>query len=107
MTELFNKKDLDDVVLSGEFSLFYLSKTKCGVCSSLKPKIINIANKYNNLKQYYINLENDKTIAGQYSIFTVPAVLVYAEGKEVIREARYMSINEVEAKISRISTLIS
>lgn len=106
MKELLTKSEMDEAIENDVFALFYLSKTKCGVCKSLKPKIKMIADKYPKLNQYYINLDNDETIIGQYSLFTVPVVLVFVEGRETIREARYMSIEDIDSKIKRISEML-
>lgn len=105
MKELTNKSEMDKAIEDNPFVLFYLSKKKCGVCTALKPKIKMIADKYDNLKQFYVDLENDETIIGQYSLFTVPALLVFVEGKETIREARYMSVDDIDSRLLRISKL--
>lgn len=107
MKELINKNEMDEIIKHETFALFYLSKTQCGVCKALKPKIKMTADKYPLLKQYYINLDNDETIIGQYSLFTIPVVLVFIEGKETIREARYMSIDDIDSKLKRIFDLHS
>ncbi|MDI3477356.1 MAG: hypothetical protein PWQ59_881 [Thermoanaerobacterium sp.] len=39
------------------------------------------------------------TFGAKFSIFTVPTVLLFAEGKEVIREARFISMDMLEEKI--------
>ena len=53
------------------------------------------------IPSYYVNLDEVPEAAGQLSIFTIPAGLVYAGGKEVVREARYMSIDDIAEKIRR------
>lgn len=106
MIELKSKKEMDGAISENRFALFYLSREACGVCKSLKPKVKLVADRYKNLHQFYIDLDNDETIAGQYSIFTIPAILVFVDGKETIREARYLSMDELEDKIKRISDLL-
>ena len=34
-------------------------------------------------------------------IFTVPALLVYSEGKEILRVARFFNFKEIEEKLDR------
>jgi thiol-disulfide isomerase/thioredoxin len=82
-------------------SLFYLSRPDCGVCTALKPKVRNMLNEFPEIPSYYVNLDNIPEAAGQLSIFTIPAVLVYAGGKEVVREARYISVEDLADKIRR------
>ncbi|MBN2619177.1 MAG: thioredoxin family protein [Spirochaetales bacterium] len=106
MIEIKSKEELDKAVKDTPFGLFYVTRPMCGVGTDVKQKVIEMAADYPKLETFYINLENDETIAGQYSIFTIPAILVYAGGKEYIREARFLSMDELETKISRISDLI-
>ena len=82
-------------------SLFYFSRPSCGVCSALKPKVSSMLKEFPEIPSYYVNLDKMPEAAGQLSIFTIPAVLVYAGGKEVVREARYMSIDDIAEKIRR------
>lgn len=106
MKELKSKNEMDSIIKSNEFVLFYLSKKKCGVCTSLKPKIKMVGDKYPKLKQFYIDLENDESIIGQYSLFTIPVVLVFVNGRETIREARYMSVGDIDSRIKRIADML-
>ena len=72
----------------------------------MKPKIDNIVRKYDKIEHIKIDIEKNLKLAREYNIFTMPAVLLYIEGKEVIREARYLSIYELENKISRYYSLL-
>lgn len=39
---------------------------------------------------------------GSFSIFTTPTLLLFIDGKETIRESRFISVVQLEAKIGRI-----
>ncbi|MDA8411843.1 MAG: thioredoxin family protein [Treponema sp.] len=83
-------------------ALFYLSTKSCGVCKSIKPKVIALVEEhFPRLPLYYVDIEEVPEAAGQLSIFVVPAVLVYFGGRETIREARNFGIQELGAKIDR------
>jgi len=82
-------------------SLFYLSRPACGVCTALKPKVRHMLEAFPGVPSYYVNLDEIPEAAGQLSVFTIPAILVYAGGKEVVREARYISVDDLAGKISR------
>ena len=82
-------------------SLFYFSRPACGVCSAIKPKVMTMLEEFPEIPAYYVNLDEIPEAAGQLSIFTIPAVLVYADGKETVREARYISISEMREKVRR------
>lgn len=61
--------------------------------------------RYPKIKFKKINIDECTEIAGQFSIFTIPAILFFINGKEVIRKARFISMDELEENISRYYTL--
>lgn len=81
--------------------LLYISRPTCGVCTALKPKVEALSRDYPELRMRYVNLDDIPAAAGHFSVFTIPAILVYAEGKEAIREARYVSMDSLETAIAR------
>lgn len=107
MEEIRSKQEMEKLIAEEEFVLFYLSRPACGVCHALKPKIEKIAERYDNLKTVYFNLDNDETVAGQFSIFTIPGILVFARGREWIREARYISVEDIDSQLNRVARLLS
>ncbi|WP_241536017.1 thioredoxin family protein [Indiicoccus explosivorum] len=46
--------------------------------------------------------EKIEALAGYLSIFTVPVLILFADGKEVLREARFVHIEEFRQRISKI-----
>jgi thiol-disulfide isomerase/thioredoxin len=83
-------------------ALFYLSTKTCGVCKSVKPKVMTLVEEhFPKLPMYYVDIEEVPEAAGQLSIFVVPAVLVFFAGRETIREARNFGILELGQKIDR------
>ena len=49
-----------------------------------------------------VNAENIPELAGFLSIFTVPVLVLYADGKEILREARFVHVDEFKRKIEKI-----
>jgi len=98
--ESYNR--LREIAEGGKAALFYLSTKSCGVCKSIKPKVISLVEEnFPQLPMYYVDIEEVPEAAGQLSIFVVPAVLVFFGGRETIREARNFGIMELGAKIDR------
>ncbi|XKE94402.1 thioredoxin family protein [Metaplanococcus flavidus] len=48
------------------------------------------------------NAEEIPEIAGHFSIFTVPVLILFADGKEMLREARFVHVDEFKMKVSKI-----
>ncbi|MFN3694594.1 MAG: thioredoxin family protein, partial [Ignavibacterium sp.] len=72
---------------------FYLSTPQCNVCKVLKPKVIDLLkSKFPQIKFIYVDLNDAKEIAGQLSVFAVPTIVIYFDGREALRASRNISI---------------
>ena len=86
---------------------FYLSTPECNVCKVLKPKVIEmIENDFPQISFYYVDLNEAKEISGQLSVFSVPTILVYFEGRETIRVSRNVHLEELREQINRYYQMI-
>ena len=86
---------------------FYLSTPECNVCKVLKPKVIQmIENDFPKMHFSYINLNLAKEISGQLSVFSVPTILIYFEGKETIRASRSVHLEDLHKQIDRYYKMI-
>jgi thiol-disulfide isomerase/thioredoxin len=106
MLEFDNLKAIQGFINSGKMRMLYLSRPACGVCTAIKPKLMEILNKYPAIESAYINMDLIPESAGEYSIFTIPGILFFIDGKEVIREARYISLEEIETRIERYYNML-
>ena len=88
--------------------LLYLSAPTCNVCHALKPKITHLfENAFPKIKRLSVDTSVSPEIAAHFGIFSIPAVLVFLDGKEFVKEGRNISIAQFEAKISRIYQLLT
>lgn len=106
MIEIFTLEEMESKIREDRMVLFFISRPECGVCGVLQRKVEVLTSPFKNLQTYYINLNSDESIAGQFSIFTIPAVLLYIDGKEYVREARYISMDLLEKSIRRVLDLL-
>ncbi|HDK7137489.1 TPA: thioredoxin family protein [Clostridium botulinum] len=105
MEEIKNINYIENTMKDNSMVLIYFSSNeKCNVCTILKEKINDIGKKYN-IEVFNVNIDNFKDAAGRYNVFTVPTTLFYIEGKEILREGRYISLIEFEEKIKRYCDL--
>ncbi len=103
MMELLTSLDqFSSFVHENEACLIYFSHEECNVCKVLKPKIIEFCDHHFPLIRIgFADTVLYPEIAAQNSIFTVPAILVFFDGKEYIRTARNISIPEFDRQIRR------
>lgn len=101
MESLNSLESIDDFIKNNFISIVYFGDKNCGVCRELLPKIRNIVHEYEDMKFAYAEIEQVKSAMGKYSVFTFPAIIVYIEGKEVLREARFINTEEFNYNLKR------
>lgn len=101
MIELNTLEEMDEFINNNIIAMVYFASDGCSVCGVLLPKIEEMLIKFPKLKIRKVQVDKFTEAAGQYSIFTLPAILVYIEGKEIIREARFISVEMLEKAIDR------
>jgi thioredoxin-like negative regulator of GroEL len=101
--EVNSLENLNEAVNDQPAALVYFSHHNCNVCKVLKPKVREmIANNFPKIALYYINTIKQPESAGQYSVFTVPTILVFFEGREFIRESRYVNLDKFYDRIHKL-----
>ncbi len=92
-------------LLNKNITLLYVSNNSCSVCGVMKQKIESL------LKEYYpelelteVKIDENPFLKGELMIFSVPAVLIYYEKKEVYRKAGYLDVTEIDSILERIYT---
>ncbi len=96
-----------DKLKEEKFSFIYLSQESCNMCSVIKPIFENLAKKYKGATFTHIDLNNYEFAKGYFSVFNIPAILVYSEGKELLREARFFNFDQIESKLDKYNQLIN
>lgn len=80
----------------------YFSAPTCNVCHALKPKLLSaFEENFPQLQVISIDISESPEIASHFSVFTIPTLLVYLDGREFLRKSRHMSVGEVVQEIKR------
>lgn len=101
MIMLKSIEEIESFKKDNEFAVLYFSTDTCNVCKSLFPKVAELVESFPRARLAKIMADEVTEAAGSYSVFTIPCILAYMDGKEIVREARYISIGDLEDKISR------
>ena len=84
----------------------YFSTPECNVCKVLKPKLIEmLEQEFPKISFAYANVAESKELAAQQNIFSVPTILFFFEGKEYIRKARFVNLEELSSELERIYSI--
>ncbi|WP_434580972.1 thioredoxin family protein [Sulfurimonas sp. NW15] len=82
--------------------MLYFSAPACNVCHALKPKLLEAVDR--NFKEFTIvmvDISVEQEIAAHFSVFAIPTILVFLDGREFLRKSRHMSVDEVIREIRR------
>lgn len=100
--ELTDMEMAENFLQENQLAFLYISRPNCSVCHSLLPQVQELMKKYPEIKLGHINAEDVEEVAGRFSIFTVPVLLLFVEEKEYVREARIVHMDLFDEKINKI-----
>lgn len=81
--------------------LLFVKTNNCSVCDGLLPQVAALEVDYP-LPFYVVNVAEVPEIAGQLSLFTAPVVLLFNEGKEYARFARFVQMDELKKRMREL-----
>ncbi|WP_374722331.1 thioredoxin family protein [Peribacillus tepidiphilus] len=105
MREMENLTSLEMVehfIKNNHLTFVFISRTNCSVCHALLPQVKEVMNDFPLIHLGYVNADHVEEIAGYFSIFTVPVLLLFVEGKEFLREARFVHLEPFKEKVKKI-----
>jgi len=86
--------------------VLYFTSPGCGVCVDLKPKVnALVKSEFPKLEFELVDIAQKPEMAGQYTVFVSPTILVFFEGRETHRFVRNMSIGDFREKVARLYKL--
>jgi thioredoxin 1 len=98
---------INQTLQSDDAVMLYFSAPSCNVCHALKPKLIEaISNDFPTFVIESIDISETPEISSHFSVFAIPTVLIFFQGREFLRKSRHMSIGEVVENIRRPYTLM-
>lgn len=102
MQQLATMDDVKTFKKSQNLNFLYVLTTGCGVCHALLPQIEEVFDAYPNIQTRQVNAADIPELAGHLSIFTAPVLILFSDGKEILREARFVHVDEFDKKIGKI-----
>ena len=95
-------EEIENIIRENMAVMVYFSAPTCNVCHALKPKLLEAIEKnFETFEIVSVDVSQSQDIAAHYSVFAIPTVLIFLDGREFVRKSRHMSIDEVVAEIKR------
>ncbi len=106
METVIEEKDFQNIIENYEMVVTYFSGAQCSVCNVVKAKIEElISTNYPEIKLIEVPSEQAPELVGKYTVFSVPLIIFWIEGREYIREIRNISIGDFKNKIDKLLSL--
>lgn len=93
---------INEFIQKHQLSFIYISRPGCSVCHGLLPQVQTLMKKYPGIQLGHVDAEEVEAVAGRFSVFTVPVLLLFVDGKEYVREARIVHMDQFDRKINKI-----
>lgn len=105
VTELLSLNAIDNFINRHQLSFIYISRSSCTVCHAVLPQLRELLEQFSHIKLGHVNADSVEEVAGRFSVFTVPVLLLFIEGSEFLREARFVHFEQLEQKLKRVYQL--
>ena len=90
-------------IINKELVMIIAKTHTCNSCNTIANIMDNNMNHFDKIDKYNIYVDDIDQFRGEYLIFSVPTVLIFSEGKELLRQSRYFDY----AKIDRLIDMFS
>lgn len=85
----------------GESFLLFVKTDHCSVCEGLKPQVEALEPDAS-IPFCLVNAARVPEIAGQLMLFTAPVVILFKNGKEQLRFARFVRMDELTQRLGEL-----
>jgi thioredoxin-like negative regulator of GroEL len=89
---------LDEALLK-PMTLVVTKTHTCSVCQNIVPYIKERVPAFDQLNLIEIYMDDFDELKGKFMVFTVPTVMLYHEGKEILRESRFINTDKINRLI--------
>ena len=99
MTYAYTLDDIQDMAKNRPMSLLYFTRPDCDECADLQPRIERLVAAHPKMGGMVVDLSRIPMAASRFSIFALPGVLVYVEGKPTISVVKQIDIAQLSAHV--------
>jgi len=76
----------------------------CNSCNTIANIMNNNMMHFDKIDKYNIFVDDIDQFRGEYLIFSVPTVLIFSEGKELLRQSRYFDYAKIDRLIEMFTS---
>ena len=82
-------------VLNQDFVMVIAKSHTCSACKTILDMMKRSVPNLDQIDIYNIYVDDNDEFRGKHLIFSVPTVLIFSNGKELLRESRYINYDKI------------
>src|SRR5699024_7225610 len=102
LNSLHSMSEVEAFIANNKLSFLYVTQPNCSVCHGLLPQLQPILEPFEQIATAQLDASEVPEAAGQYGLFTAPVALLFVDGKEYFRKARFIPLQELEYEIIKV-----
>jgi len=91
-------KDVN-AIINKDLVMIIAKTHTCATCKSIHNLLENNLEHYDKIEKFNIYVDDIDLFRGEHLIFSVPTILIFSKGKELLRESRYFNYNKIDRLI--------
>ena len=95
MQYAYSLEDIQETAKSLPMALLYFTRAECQDCAELEPKIDRLVQNHPKMVGMVVSLDRIPMAASRFSVFVLPAVLLYSGGKPVLSVSEHIEIGQL------------
>ena len=93
-TTTLTTAEMEERLAGQSMVVLHFSSPLCGVCHATWPRTLALANTWQ-WPVINIGVDAQPAVAAQRLVFTVPTILVLLDGREILRESRFIDFDRL------------
>lgn len=106
MEQLASAEQYQTMIQEHTVLLVQFGAHTCAPCTAIRRKIDSWCALHPQCRSIYVPVEQFRELAAGESVFSVPTILVYIEGRVTIRESGYFSLDDIFNRMERYIALL-
>ena len=99
MSIKITKENFNELINEEKLTLVDFYADWCGPCKALGPVIEEIAEEMKGINVGKVNVDNERDLAVQFGVRSIPTMIIFKDGKEVDRLVGFLPKEQILEKI--------
>lgn len=95
-------RDMEQIVLAHSWVCILFIRNNCAASSEALPRVARMVKRFTDVNGFVFNLDDDPAAAGRYLVFDTPAIVIYLNGKPIIRQTGAVLHQEIYQAILQV-----